>query len=261
MGVGRIVDEAIKLPGSLLRNSLIIGPFLLVGFALIALRYIFMEFCPWGARHAKLTTNFINFTLDIIWIIFEAAKVCIDVVIEIINAIPGVKGGKPLPLKGQPAHVSAEDVREFLHRIPIQCHDYTWTNAELLLFPIRKLMNPLVCPVIRFFYPIDWAYAGMEAVMGWMSEDPTPIAGGGNCNPGPDVYWICVGFGSGYLVLELFMPLLVFFLIAAPLLFALIGEAFTLVRLSLRISIDVEKFVARILGRLGTLVEDIVDVN
>lgn len=261
MGAEEIVELAIELPGSIVRNGIIIMPFFWAGLSLIATRWLFMEFCPWGARHAKLTTAFVNMFMEICWAIFEAIKLCIDVVIEIINAIPGVHGGHLLKVDDPPKPLSAEEVREFLNTVPKECHEYVWGNSELLQFPLRKILNPVVCPLIRYFYPVDWAFNGANNALGWLSEDATPVAGGNNCQGSPDIHWLCVGFGTGYLILEILVPLMIFILIAMPLVFALVGEFFTLARRTIKLGFDIEKFVFKIINRLGELVEDFIAVN
>ena len=93
-------------------------------------------------------------------------------------------------------------------------------------YPLRHLLSPLVCPVLRYLWPLPWAYAIAESVLLWFSFDPTPVTGGGNCESEDETAWICVGFGAGYLILEIFVPFLIFILIAFPVIIALLGESF-----------------------------------
>lgn len=46
----------------------------------------------------------------------------------------------------------------------------------------------------------------MDALLGWVSVDPTPQPGN-NCNDPVD-QWLCAIFGTGYLILQLLIPLL-----------------------------------------------------
>ena len=54
---------------------------------------------------------------------------------------------------------------------------------------------------------------------------------------------------------------MIFVLIAMPIVFALIGELYTLTRKTIKIGFDIEKFVFKIINRLGELVEDFIAVN
>ena len=260
MGVAALVTEAVELPGRLLRNGVIIAPFVAAGLALVSLRWLFMEFCPWGARHASLVAAFVNALMDVCWFIFESIKACITIVIDIVNAFRHKKA-KAFKIDDPPSQLSSHQIEHFLNTIPVTCHDYTWANSELLIFPLRWLLSPSVCPVLRYLWPVEWAYTGADAVLGWVSTDPTPIAGGNNCAMPPDTHWICVGFGSGYLLLEVFVPLMALLLIAMPLIIVIVGELWQLTRKSIKITFEVEGFVMRILGRMGRLVEDFISVN
>ena len=260
MAISDLVEEAILLPPRVVRNGIIIAPFLLAGLALVAMRWLFMEFCPWGARHASLVATFVNVLMDICWAIFEVIKVAIEVIVKIVNTFKHKKS-HGIKLDDPPNQVSSHDIEHFLNTIPVVCHDYVWANSELLVFPLKWLLSPTVCPVLRYLWPVGWAFLGADAVLGWVSVDPTPIAGGNNCAMPPNEHWICVGFGSGYLILEVFVPLMVLLLIAMPLLIQLVIETFVLIRKSIKLTLDVEGFVMRIVDRLGMFVEDFISVN
>ncbi|MGB0547712.1 MAG: hypothetical protein ACPGR8_01145 [Limisphaerales bacterium] len=260
MGVGELVEEVILLPPRVVRNGIIIAPFLAAGLALVSLRWLFMEFCPWGARHSSLVATFVNLLMDVCWAIFEAIKIAIQVIVKIVNTFKHKKS-HGVTIDDPPDQVSSHDIEHFLNTIPVMCHDYVWANNELLVFPLKWLLSPSVCPLLRYLWPVGWAFTASDALLGWVSVDPTPIAGGGNCEMPPDSHWICVGFGSGYLVLEIFVPLMVLLLIALPLIIVLVKEAFSLLRESVKLTLDVEGFVMRIVNRLGVLVEDFISVN
>lgn len=260
MAISDLVEEAIQLPSRVIRNGIIIAPFLAAGLALVSLRWLFMEFCPWGARHASLVATFVNLFMDICWLIFEQIKITIQVIVSIVNAFRHKKA-HGLKIDDPPDKVSSHDIEHFLNTIPVVCHDYVWANDELLVFPLKWLLSPSVCPLLRYLWPVGWAFTGADALLGWVSVDPTPIAGGNNCEMPPNSHWICVGFGSGYLVLEIFVPLMVLLLIALPLILVIIKEAWQLVRLSVKLTLDAEGFILRIIDRLGMFVEDFISVN
>ena len=257
---GRLLNEAVQLPGRVISQGFLILVFVAIGLALVALRFLFMEFAPWGAKHAKLTAFFVNFLMDTIWIIFETIKLSIQIIIDIVRVVLH-KHAKNLKIDDPPKQVSSSEIEHFLRRIPVLCHDFTWTNAALVQYPLRHLLSPLVCPVLRYLWPLPWAYEIAESVLLWFSFDPTPVTGGGNCEAEDDTAWICVGFGAGYLILEIFVPFLIFILIAFPVIIALLGEGFFLSEKAFEFFSFAKRRAFVIIDRLGLFVEEFISVN
>tara|TARA_X000000950_G_C13331782_1_gene424923 strand:- start:117 stop:413 length:297 start_codon:yes stop_codon:yes gene_type:complete len=98
-------------------------------------------------------------------------------------------------------------------------------------------------------------------VLLWFSFDPTPVTGGGNCEAEDDTAWICVGFGAGYLILEIFVPFLIFILIAFPVIIALLGEGFFLSEKAFEFFSFAKRRAFVIIDRLGLFVEEFISVN
>lgn len=257
---GRLLNEAVQLPGRVISQGFIILVFFAIGVTLILLRYIFMEFAPWGAKHSKLVAAFVNVLMDVIWVIFEYIKVAIQILVDIIRLFSH-KHAKSIKVDDPPDQVSSAEIEHFLRNIPVKCHDFTWTNAALVQFPLKHLLSPVVCPVLRYLWPLPWAYSIAESVLLWFSFDPTPVTGGGNCQADEDSAWICVGFGTGYLILEIFVPFLIFILIAFPIIIALLGEVLFLTDKTFELVAFVKSKTFQIIDTLGMFVENFISVN
>ena len=264
MGVGRLVGVAVELPGKLVSNGIIIGAFALAAAALILVRYAFMLFAPWGARHSNLIAAFVNLVMDVAWGIFEVIKVVVQVVINIIRAVLH-KGSSGISVDDPPGPVSSTEVELFLNNIPVQCHAYTWSNYEMLRFPLRHLLSPTICPMLRYLWPTQGSavpiYEWANAAVGWVSYDPVPMPGEGNCKAADDTQWLCVGLGTGYLLMEILIPAMIFVLIGLPIIIALVQEAYELLVDGVKLALAAESFLMRIVSRLGRMVESLISVN
>lgn len=218
----RLAAAAAKLPKEVLANFFLLAFVLIVGCVLIVLRWVFMESCPWGADHSKLVTDWVNILLDVLFAIFDSIKLIIGSIIDAVRILEG-KSPNAIDLSKKPAHVSNSQVHHFLVTTPAKCHDYV-DMAELLRLPIRHLMHPSVCPVLRYTWPVGWLHTLTHAFIGWMSYDDTPVVGGGNCNVTPDdLDWLCVGLGSGYLIVEVLLPALFVILCATEFIWAVVA--------------------------------------
>ena len=72
--------------------------------------------------------------------------------------------------------------------------------------------------MVRYLFPVSFLYEPAKTIT-WFSPDPTPIgyAGENNCkDPGTNSFdFVCMGMGSGYIVLELILPLFISTLLLA----------------------------------------------
>jgi len=218
----KFIDALKSLPGKLLPNIVIIAIVTGIGLTLITARYVFMEFCPWGADHSKITTAFVNILIETIWFVFSMIEVSVEVIIDAIRILEGKKARFHIPKPPKP--LNSHQVEAFLQEIPIRCHKYTELKY-LFDWPMRQLLSPSVCPLLRFVWPIPWLYDLLYALIGWLSFDPTPIAGGNNCQQENTKEWVCIALGSGYLIVEVLVPILLFVLVGAHFIAVAITQA------------------------------------
>ena len=67
-------------------------------------------------------------------------------------------------------------------------------------------------PRITLYLPVRWLYDAAYAVLGWASPDPTPAGfdGENNCAEDPlDFSWVCAAVGTGYIILEVLLPIFI----------------------------------------------------
>lgn len=225
-----LIDALIAIPGKVSTNIVVICIVTGVGLTLITLRYGFMEFCPWGADHSRIVTLYVNLIMEEIWAMFAVIQVAIEVVVDAIKILEGKKAS--LHVKKPPKPLSAHEVEMFLQEIPIKCHEYTELKY-LVLWPLKQLLSPSVCPLLRFVWPVDWLFSFLDYLLGWLSFDPTPVNGGNNCAQDGTNEWICIALGSGYLIVEILVPLLLFVLVGIHLLAVIAQETRTFLNIGI----------------------------
>jgi len=71
--------------------------------------------------------------------------------------------------------------------------------------------------VLRYLYPVPWLYDLTSATLGWASLNPAPLpeVSDTNCAGDPDEVVFCMALGSGYVLLEFLVPLLLFVVTAS----------------------------------------------
>ena len=210
-----------------------IGMLVGVGLMLVIVRYTFLLMIPTLCKMAKTLTFAINLLLIFVDVAVTEIKAVIFVFQEIIYAaktILGAHAGPPSfsPL-ALPEHVDDHDVKAFLNEVAATCPAYDglppiWTAIS------KYVGSPTVCPIIRATYPLQspW-YEITNTTLGWLSHDSEPYPGNNCRDPTAGPAWVCVWLGTGYLVLELLIPVLiggVFFYTTAGPLFGIVARLF-----------------------------------
>lgn len=247
-----VVDAALGVPKAVISNIFMLWFVFTLGATLVVMRWAILEMCPYGARHSKAFTNVVNGFLDVVWVIFTAIRGVIEVIIDAVRIIEG-KHPNHISLDGKPAHVSNAQMEEFFRTTPSACHEYT-TLAKVLVLPLRHYASAIVCPMLRYIWPVPWLYTAGHALFGWLSFDPTPIAGAPprNCEvPHNDVDFLCVGLGSGYIVLEIVFPALILILVAGSLVEAIAVAATELAAAASRLATTTARAIVRQVAAVG----------
>lgn len=102
--------------------------------------------------------------------------------------------------------ISIAEYKQFLRDVASECSDYRSIGViwERMLTPD---ISRSVCPYARAVYPeLGNALHGLEGVV---TSNPDPY--GNNCDISypPHIASVCVGLGSGYIIIEFFLPLLI----------------------------------------------------
>lgn len=132
--------------------------------------------------------------------------------------------------------INTESVAAWIREVPAQCAPYT-SSTTVIDGLIRQAASPSVCPAMRRLYVVDWLYPWVYPVVDFfaLSYDPTPPYTGSenNCQPTERVpRWECLVLGSGYVVLELVLPLLLFSIVYAALGKPLVGLVYATIVLA-----------------------------
>ena len=110
--VATLSRELLDLPSKVIQNGVIIGIFILIGIVLVWNRFLFMQLAPFVAKHAKTAAVFVNALIEVIWLMFEAIKLVVGTIINIVRTLSGKSTHGP-SLKAKPDHypISAEEIR------------------------------------------------------------------------------------------------------------------------------------------------------
>ncbi len=63
-----------------------------------------------------------------------------------------------------------------------------------------------LCPFLRYISPVPWLSDVFDPLLGWLTLNPDPE--GENCQSNGDD-WLCAVLGTGFLVLELLLPIMI----------------------------------------------------
>ena len=152
--------------------------------------------------------------------------------------------------------INVESVAAWIREVPAQCAPYT-SSTTVIDGLIRQAASPSVCPAMRRLYVVDWLYPWVYPIVDFfaLTYDPTPpyIGSENNCRPTERVpRWECLVLGSGYVVLELVLPLLLFSIVYAALGKPLLGLAYAIVVLAAQtVSLSVLSGTGALAGLLG----------
>lgn len=185
-----------------------------VGWILIAVRIMFMWMVPTLCKISGVLTVCINMIMIAVALIVDIIVAAIFVVEEIVYALKAGHGHRPTLGKFMgPPELDDHEVKSFLQEIASTCGAYD-SFQSIWGFVVKSVASPTVCPVIRATFAlqpkrgINW-YAITDGALGWLSHNAEPYPGN-NCEDNSEApEWVCVGLGTGYIVLELLLPILI----------------------------------------------------
>lgn len=74
---------------------------------------------------------------------------------------------------------------------------------EVFGFYMGQATGKTLCAFLRFISPVPWLYDVFDPLLGWLTLDPNPQ--GNNCSDSSED-WLCAVLGTGYLILQLLIP-------------------------------------------------------
>ena len=208
--VGSAVEVIINTPAQIVPLLWTAG----IGALLVLGRAFFLEMCPVLADNSVTVAVFIDaitFRLAFIW-----AKMTLA-----LEAVSLITGHGDIVSQWIEA-VDPTDLKEFFTDAPIYCMPYD-NVGTILKGTFRSFAGSAVCPVLRYVYPQDFLFTLSNGLFGWMSYDPDPT--GNNCAENDKMLAGCLALGAGYVVLEVFVPMILLALLL-PLLQSVIKTLF-----------------------------------
>lgn len=238
-----------------------------IGSVLIGVRWLVF----WAAPHLKhgaaiiadvITALEVIFKVffDIFIGIFDATSLLIYGIEDVVCRLPGVcnvpSRPKTIPFKSfkNQSYVSPSQVRHALDRVTVACVQYD-NVPDMTTLAFRKYLGPSVCPMVRYLFPVSFLYEAALSIA-WFSPDPTPIGypGENNCKEtrANEFDFVCLGMGSGFIVLELLLPLFILTLLLA----AMTVPFFHLISVLLRLATSTIESAYKIIHFIVTKIDE-----
>jgi len=214
--VARFVGSVVSLAAGLAGFAMLVVTFswafgfiLLAGGGLLMTRVVFFWTAPFMLRHAPIIVGYLN---DIV---ITALDVVIDAVVLAINVLrsadPFYHGGD-IPWADL-AKVSVAEFEAALREAMQTCVKVD-SLGTMWSFAVTPTVSGAACPLVRAAYPVaDRIGLDMSPLNGVVTYDPRPD--GNNCAPQGEFagssapVGLCIGLASGYVVIEVVLPLLI----------------------------------------------------
>lgn len=219
MGVGRVLEGTfIRFPNLIFRLVSLIIFLLILSVVLIYLQEFFLLSIPFLSDHAKFLAFVVN---TLFFFLTQIGNVVIggfDAVHEVLKIFHVTLGSfQPWPIKGI-KDVDATTIRNTLTTLHQECGKPAFFNAyDIIPKLFHATTENYFCALTRFTYPVPWLYAFTSTTLGWTYDGSAkPVWGytntNQNCQQSVDgdvvVYPVCVALASGWIILEILIPLL-----------------------------------------------------
>lgn len=202
-----VAAAAADIPIAFLNGGVLLVLLVVTGTALVMARFLVIEYAPWIGHHSKVLADLLDVELDLIETTVDIVRVGVEVIFAAIAILSGKQPHFTFP-KWHKMIVDPAALVALTHELAYGCKDYD-SFGTVITASTTQFASPLVCPIVRHTYPIQPLYTSLESVLGGtFSYEATPPPFGNNCEP-PEtgVDGACIAFGSGYVVLELILPI------------------------------------------------------
>lgn len=186
----------------------------LAGLLLVALQREIIWMAPKVEKHINVMIVAWNAIGDIMEIMFVAIKVAIGAIVEGVHLLEGKGKSVPWPIANLKFKaVNSRDAVEAAFFLPTLCKHYG-TADEIVRGIFDRQVGPRACMLVRSLYPTPMRNVS-DAMLGWAVGDRDTVPFGLGNGPGtcasetPEMSIWCVAFGSGALILEVLLPLLI----------------------------------------------------
>ena len=206
LGIG-VIDFSL---GGIFQLEVVLLIFLL-GLAAVGLRSLFFSFVPWVEHNGWFITAFINPFFASVAIDIDAIKVALFGIEEAASFISGSNGVSFPKLVSPVINVNATE--EFLKKVTEECKPFD-EAGKIIGMLFTAAASDTVCPALRYMWPVQFMRPLMDVLVGFLSYPYDPTDPNANCQCDPKItpcpaqtYLDCVALGSGYLLLEVLLPI------------------------------------------------------
>jgi hypothetical protein len=197
---------------------------------------LFLFVFGWGFMALRWIAMNIPFLL-ILW--YESIKIFFDIfatVYDVVARVVNIFGGNLKLLKPWPSQDKffGGNFIDEVNDAGTTCQNFSnWESV--FSFYAGQATGGSLCPFLRYISPVPWLTDVFEPLLGWLTLNPDPE--GENCKSNGDD-WLCAILGTGFLVLELLVPILIVCLVFTSykrLLLEIVYIAFDAVEFILRV--------------------------
>lgn len=177
----------------------------LFGMCLVTLRVVLLRMLPTAQMHIKAIRDII----DTFILVFDAIEDIILAIVAVIRAIVHLFHPKR-PL--HPTHfvkyhnVSIAEVTMYITTMATVCPELD-TGYKISQSILQHVTATNLCPLTRAMSVTD-AGPFINDTIGWMLFDTDPYSTTSCVSPEPAAEWVCIGIGSGLIIIEILLPLL-----------------------------------------------------
>ncbi len=166
---------------------------------LLALAYGFLAL-RWLAINAPVVVIAIFETLSVI---FGVIKIAWDIIGGVVTVVTLGIAQLPFlnPFPDQNSFFGGNWINEVNDAKNVCGAFDDWQSV--FAFYMGQLTGSTLCPFLRYLTPVPWLYGIFDPLLGWLTLNPDP--GGNNCRSNGDD-WLCALLGTGFLILELLVP-------------------------------------------------------
>jgi hypothetical protein len=183
---------------------------IVLGIGMIQLRETILLFLPFMSKHLKLTQDLVSAMIDGI----DVLKMITSHLMDMIDDTANLLGAHRTPPKYEPMKKpSLTEISSGLIEIAKICKPMN-NGFKVTDFIMKECFNGLVCPAVRVLQPTVFG-AVAHAATSWLIYSPDPTWPH-SCEPLVPVneMWVCATFGSGFVILEVIVPLIFMLLIS-----------------------------------------------
>lgn len=198
------LEMCLKIVNALKKRVIILTIIFAIGMALVIIRAGFLATIPWAQKHFKLITAIIDVFITVFTTMENYIGLIITVVKDIIHFFRPNSKSVP-PFHGHPyKFIKATTVNADLGLIAATCPPLN-TGPLLMTRILQHATQHNLCPLLRSL-SVTPAFGVVNATLGWASLQSDPYLVDSCQIEHATFDQICMGLGSGLLIVEILFP-------------------------------------------------------